>query len=987
MIKKLFKKKGFLAWLITSGVLIVLLLVASLVCNLALSGLLNFAMGGPTNIYAEGSEAAYEGNYTTEEDALANANEVNLELSEEGMVLLKNDDNTLPISTPNSPEPSDESPKISIFGKSSVNIAIGGSGSGAATGEEVDLNDYLTEAGFTTNPTLQAFYNNDSLSGSGRTTDDGDLDSGDTKILSTGETPQSSYTTDVINSYSEYSDAAIVVFTRIGGEGFDLPRKMEGATGYNNVDDHFLQLDKNETELLEAVCNGPFEKVIVVLNSGSPMELAFLEDPDYYAYQEKIGAAIWMGYPGNSGTTALGEILNGTVNPSGRTVDTFSADFKKDPTWNNFGDNLITGNYDQGVQGGDQYINNGSLTSYYFVDYEEGVYVGYRYYETRGYTDGEEWYEDAVIYPFGYGLSYTTFDWKVDESTVPSTLNPEETFTVDVAVTNTGDVAGKDVVEVYMELPYYTGEIEKPYEVLIGYAKTELLEPGESSTVSVEIDPYYAASYDYKDANNNGFCGYELDSGTYTLRFNRNAHENVEEHDLTLATNYQYATDPVTGNEVVNLYTDQEDEAFNSDTQLSTVLSRTDWEGTWPDSPSDEEKNASDELIAQFADTSTNNPTDYSTEEYPMTNANNNMTLRDLLYDEDGNFVGSVDYDDERWDDLLDQMDFSEALNMFNFAAYAVNAVDSVGLPYINCSDGPVGWTSFVNASMFGDTCSYACGVIVASTWNAELVQRFGDAVGQEGLVGKDGMPYTGWYAPAMNIHRSPFGGRNFEYYSEDPLLSGKTAAAEIKGLNETGVIPFIKHFALNEQETHRSVTGDASWVTEQAMREIYLRPFEIAVKEANTMGVMTSFNRIGTRWTGGDYRLVTTILRDEWGFRGAVICDFNTIPQYMNAKQMIYAGGDLNLATLASSSWNGSESSTSDVLVLRNALKNVCYAFANSNAMKGEVIGTTLAPWQSLILYVDIGVGAAIIVSGAIITTLYLLRMKKQAEEPETQN
>ncbi len=992
MVKQIFKKKSPKIWAIASAATIVVATTVSILCTTVFSSLLNFAFGGPKNIYAEGQETAYSGIYDSKEAAKENADQVNLEMCQEGMVLLKNKDNALPLQTPNSPEPSASKPKVSVFGKNSVNIAIGGSGSGAASGKSVSIYDSLEAAGFEVNPTLKSFYEDNKASGEGRTASDGDLDSGDTKILATGETPQASYTEAVKSSYSEYSDAAIVVFTRIGGEGFDLPRTMKGSTGYNNEDDHFLQLDKNETELLKAVCEGSFKKVIVVLNSGSIMELSFLEDPDYYAYQDKIDAAIWMGYPGNSGATALGQILNGTVNPSGKTVDTFSADFKKDPTWNNFGDNRITGNYQAGVQGGDQYSHNGELTMYYFVDYEESVYVGYRYYETRGYTDGEEWYDDAVVYPFGYGLSYTTFEWEVEnkEAIAGTDFTKDSEVSIDVKVTNTGDVAGKDVVELFVTLPYTDGEIEKPYEVLVDFAKTPLLEPGESQTVTLTFDPYYAASYDYKDANKNGFKGYELEEGIYSLHVNKDAHTVVDSMDITLPTDQRFEEDPVTGTKVENLFTDQEDPNFDSDTHLSTLLSRTDWEGTWPTTPTDQDRIATDEFVEAMEDRTPNNPTDFDSIEYPMMYAEKTLDLRDLLYDaETGEFVGSVDFNDPRWDTLLDQMDFSQVLNMYNNASYGIPGVDSIAMPRADCADGPVGWTSFVNSN-FAGCASYCCGVTVASTWSKELAQKFGEAVGEEGLYGTGSSVYTGWYAPAMNIHRSPFGGRNFEYYSEDSLLSGMIAAYEIKGCNSKGVLPFIKHFALNEQETHRSITGDVSWVTEQAMREIYLRPFEIAVKIGKTRGVMSSFNRIGTRWTGGDYRLMTTILRDEWGFRGAVICDFNTIPQYMNPKMMAYAGGDLNLCTMPSSHWsNADEGSTADAIIARSMLKNVAYALVNSNLMQGDVIGTTLPGWTVVMIAIDCAIGGVILVSGVIVIALVIRSIKNEAsvEIEETQN
>lgn len=1005
MIKKLWKQKKVKVWAFSSIALVALAITVPLVTSFAIPDVLDFALGGSSPIFKQGEQAKFSAKYNDGDQSRANADDVNIRLNEEGMVLLKNKNNALPLA---------KGSKVSVFGKNSANIAIGGSGSGAAKGDFTGVVDSLQMAGFETNPTLEAFYKDSKASGEGRTAADGDLDSGKAVTLATGETPQSSYTQAVKDSYDNYKDAAIVVFTRIGGEGFDIPMTMAGVNGAKNESDHFLQLDKNEEDLLVAVTNANFKKVIVVINSGSSMELGFLEKDSPYVTSkgysidpDKIDAAINMGYPGNSGCKALGEIIAGTINPSGRTTDTFATDFKKMPSWNNFSVNLDFNTKDDGL--GDQYVVDGTPLLYYFVDYEEGEYVGYRYYETRGYTDGESWYDQNVVYPFGYGLSYTTFSWEVDTSSLTDTIDPEGEITIDVEVKNTGSIAGKDVVEIYAELPYKTGEIEKPYEILVGYAKTSLLDPNESEVVTVTIDPYYMASYDYNDANKNDFKGYELEKGNYCFRINRNSHDNIAKVNMNLAESYQYSEDTTTGTTVENLYTDNENEAFNSDTQLETVLSRTDWEGTWPQTPTAAERSVTQDFIDQLDDRTTNNPIDFDNDyDYATVDEEKLYDIYDLLYednlDESGNYikdengdkvrgkwVGSVDYDDERWDRLLDQMNMEEALNMYNTASYKIAAVESVGLPDVNCADGPVGWTSFVNPKPYEKCASYCCGVTVASTWNDELVTEFGEAVGEEALIGYDGIPFTGWYAPAMNIHRSPFGGRNFEYFSEDPLLSGKIGAAEVRGCNNKGVVTFIKHFAANEQETHRSISGDCSWLTEQSLREIYLRPFEITVKEGKTMGVMSSFNRIGTRWTGGDYRLLTTILRDEWGFRGAVICDFNTIPSYMNARMEAYAGGDLNLATQASAAWEFDESSIGDTQILRNVLKNVCYVIVNSNSMQGTVIGRTAPKWIWINYTATFGLGGIVIVWGSVVITLGILQIRKgeipASEEPKAQN
>lgn len=987
-------------WLFVAPIVAIILVVVNVLSYNMFYELFNLVLGGPSAIYAPGTEPAYTTEYSSKEEVYNAARDMNQEIVEEGAVLLKNEDSALPIYTPVSDASVTAKPKVSVFGKNSVNLAFGGSGSGGAnTANATDLYAGLEAAGFDLNPALKEFYESTSRSGPVRAANSSNLDDGDTIILSTAETPQSMYDDAVKSSYSEYSDAAIVVITRIGGEGFDLPRLMRGATGYRNEDDHFLQLDANEEDLIAAVCDAGFDKVIILINSGNAMELGFLEEDSPYVTQKgyeidpsKIDAAIWMGMPGESGTYGIGRILNGQVNPSGHLADTYVTDFKQDPTWENFGDNRITGNLDTGVYGGDQYNFGGDIKQnvYYFVDYEEGVYVGYRYYETRGAED-EAWYNDHVVYPFGYGLSYTTFEWAIEDDSALNGVAIEQgqTYDISVTVTNTGDVAGKEVVQVYAHAPYYEGEIEKSEVVLVGFAKTGLLDPDASETVTITVDPYYFASYDYKDQNGNGNMGYELDAGDYALYIGGNAHDVKFEVPFTVSSDILYQTDPVTGNPVVNRYTDCEDSAFNADTGLETILSRSDWEGTYPVTPTEAERQGTDELLADLKDVSHNNPTDFSTIEMPITEEYADITLRSLLFDENGEFVRDedgnpyVDYDDERWQAFIEQPSVQDMSDQYDNASYAILAIESVGFPRINCADGPVGWACFMDKTRFYDTVSYCCETLVATTWSEDVAYRFGQMVGDEGIVGNekgDKTPYSGWYAPGMNIHRSPFGGRNFEYYSEDSFLSGRIGAQQVAGCRSKGVFTFIKHFVANEQETHRSISGDCSWLTEQALREIYLRPFEMAVKEGGSRALMTSFNRIGTRWTGGDYRLCTEILRDEWGFRGTVLCDFNTIPAYMNSRQMAYAGGDLNLATLPVS-WCD-ESSAADVYILQQCFKNTAYTVVNSNAMVGEIIGYNPPLWTTLLTVADCVIAAGLVVWGVLVIIKALRKKDEPAKE-----
>lgn len=837
---------------------------------------------------------------------------------------------------------------IAVCGHSGIfDSEYGGSGSGGFdTSNNKNLYESLNDAGFVTNPTLKNFYES-SQSGPVRTANSSDLDNGDNQKIATAETPQSKYTDAVKNSYADYSDAALVVITRIGGEGFDLPRYQGDSEGAVSPDSHYLELDQNEIDLLTAVTDGTFKRVVVVFNTPSSFEATFLKDSAYAAFADKIDAAVWIGFTGSNGITALGEILNGDVNPSGRLVDTWAADFTKNPSFVNFGTGCLpdtTDKYDGGM--------------YYSVDYEEGIYVGYRYYETRGETDGEDWYNANVVYPFGYGLSYTTFDWTVGDASA-SEIELGTTITVPVTVKNTGSVAGKDVVQLYASAPYTLGGIEKAHKVLVGFAKTKLLQPGESETVTVSFDPYSAASYDYRDANSNGFSGYELETGEYTLYVSRNAHESEKAIALNLAADVQIGTDPTTDSEVVNRYTDSED-FLDSDWQLDTMLSRADWEGTWPTPQTAQQHAGTDRLYEEIRSEEHNNPTDFDSEEYPWFGEEPTLTLRDLLPSAEAEgYEPVVSYDDERWEELMMGCDEEEMIALINNGAYHTLAMESVGLPATIHGDGPSGFTCFMSKEQVNGTCQYVSEPVMASTWNINLMNELGEAIGEEGTIGDKatGQPYSSIYAPGVNIHRSPFGGRCSEYFSEDPFISGMMGAAEVEGIQSRGVLPTVKHFVANEQETHRSIGGDLSWLSEQALREIYLKPFEYTVKLGETRGIMTSFNRIGTRWTGGDYRLLTEILRNEWGFNGLVICDFNTIPQYMIPRMMFYAGGSIDLATQQSAMWTDCDTSDAgDAIVLMRAVKDVMYALVNSNAMNAEVIGYNPPIWQEYLHWINNG-------------------------------
>ncbi|MBO7364438.1 MAG: fibronectin type III-like domain-contianing protein, partial [Lachnospiraceae bacterium] len=726
-----------------------------------------------------------------------------------------------------------------------------------------------------------------------------------------------------------------------------------------------------------------FDKVIVLLNTTTPFQCDFLDDYNNSASDPRIDAVLWIGGPGHTGAEVIGKLLTGEINPSGRTADLYAKDFTKDPTWQNFGDNSQV----NGGEEGSAFLENGvPLAGKFLITYEEGIYLGYRYYETRGFEEARKdanstWYADHVRFPFGYGLSYTGFRQTID-SVQGSLTGPDSRIVLTVTSENTGRAAGKDVFELYVTLPYEEGGIEKSHVQLVDFAKTPLLQPGEKYTATFTVDAYDLASYDYNDANRNGFSGYELDPGEYIFRAGKNSHEYYDVKSVTASEGIRFEKDPATGYPVVNLYTtedffdlqyrlqDVEVELPDGTTVTRKGMSRTDFEGTFPAAMSKAEREiltleAGSEKDA-LNDFTHNNPRIGETVKMPVTGAEVTVTLRDL--------TGKA-YDDPLWETLLDAVTFREMLDLVNNGDYKTVAIPSIDKNLTNDSDGPLGFVNFMAglSDHYTGNAQFATEFVIASSWNRDLAYRMGKIIGETGIFGDvdgNGLPYTGWYAPAVNLHRSPFSGRNYEYYSEDPVLTGKMAVNTLNGALRGGVVPEVKHFALNDQETNRS--GVSTYCTEQAFRELYLKAFEITVKADDapgeaakadgldafrpTTGIMSSFNRAGTRWTGGDYRLMTEILRYEWGFRGLVICDYKTDNSFMNSRQMLYAGNDLILTSLDPLKWkDASESDAKDVAVLREATKNILYAMANSNTQNVKIIGYRTEWWRTALAVLDV--------------------------------
>ncbi|MCP1639473.1 beta-glucosidase [Streptococcus gallinaceus] len=801
-----------------------------------------------------------------------NSKELVSEIQREGSVLLENKEKTLPLK---------DTKKLNVFGISSVSITYGGSGSGAADeSKNVTLQQGLEDAGFELNSDLTDFYKKNLPKKEGGNVFS--LNGGDYNIY---EPTQDKYSDDLIKEAKDFSDTAVVVISRNGGEGADLPQNMADYKK-GDKDKHYLELQNVEKEML-AMVEKNFSKVIVVVNSSNAMELGFLKD-------QGVDAALWIGGSGLSGLTAIGEILKGDVNPSGRLVDTYAYDLESNPTYWNTGDfSYLDSEFErQGWAGKETRLQK-------FVNYQEGIYVGYRYYETRfvnnetGATD-EAAYDKTVQYPFGYGLSYTNFSQEIE-----SVKENGDKIDVKVKVTNTGDVAGKEVAQVYYTAPYTVGGVEKSHVVLAGFDKTDKLEPGQSQELTISYDRDDMASYDYKTEK-----AYVLDAGKYQIKLMNNAHDVLDSEDYTVAKKevlHQRSSDKA---EVTNKF----------DYAIGDVgyVTRADWEGTLPKERTADKK-TSKEILNEMSDTNFHLDTKSEAASKAQKAVDNGLRLVDLV---------GAEYDDERWEKLIDQMTSEEMANLIGFGGYATGAVKSIDKPATLDIDGPAG----INGIFQGiKGIQYNSEVVVASTWNTDLAAKMGDAFAKEALA----HGVVGLYGPAVNIHRSPFSGRNFEYYSEDPYISGKMASALAQATLKNGVYTYTKHFALNDQEDNRE--GVATWSNEQAIREVYLKAFELPVKDGNSTALMSSFNRIGTLWAGGNSDLLNDVLRGEWGFKGMVVTDYDG-QVYMNPDQSIRNGGDLMLSTLgdvpqvSSTTKEGNES-------LRRATKNILYTVAHSAA------------------------------------------------------
>lgn len=925
-------------------------------------GVIGEGSTGDTSNYLFPSEFASE-----EERKTAQA-DLTEQIVAEGTVLLKN----------NGALPSTDAKKISLFGISSAGKIVSGSGSGAVSGEVKSLKESLIASGYEINETLYDFYANSTHSHGSGAAPGGGSAKGDWKI---DEVPQSEYASEVFNSYASYNDAAIVVFSRKGGEGGDLPTEMSRFGG--NAEDNYLSLSQEEKDLLRSIKDsGTFAKTLVIINSAGAMELGFVDQDEY-----GVDAALWYTGTGSNGIDAIGKVINGEINPSGKLIDTYVYDNKSSAAMQNFGDY--------------RYVDaNGELTGQSYVNYGEGIYVGYRYYETR-YEDqvigtdgvGDYDYKSTVKYPFGHGISYTEFTWGEQKL-----VEENGSYTMSVEVTNSGTVAGKDVIQLYAQTPYTIGGIEKSSVQLVGYAKTKELQPNEKEVIEIKFDQKDLASYDYI-----GEKTYVLDSGSYYITAAKNAHDAVNnvlsakgfstangmdyDGNSSLVSQFDVAEKVLFNTSVTNSeITNQFDDVIAED---ALYLSRSNWSVL--DNGQLEYASSSISGVSEVTDLEGNVATltisealrdalsaeGYDASGAPAIDSVGYPNKDSYKYDEKTNLVLSdmvgLPFDDPKWDELLNAMKLSEQHGLFNKSGYGTAAIDSVGKPKTFEYDGPSGISNFITGeSGFG----FPTSTMVAATFNTDLAAEFGKLVGEDAIKTKT----SGWYAPAVNIHRTPFSGRNYEYYSEDPYLSGNVSLNVVKAVQDKGVYVYVKHFALNDQETNRAAYNSvATWSNEQAIREIYLKPFQMSIETGGAKGLMMSLNRIGSTHATTNFNLITNVTRGEWGFEGVIITDYMSGMSPEFADQFLAAGGDMFLATGAiplsdaKQDWSRSE--------LRRSSKNVLFNIANSLAMNGLTDGGTLsngiAVYQIVLWIVDALVAFGLFISGKKVYTAY-----KQTEE-----
>lgn len=947
-------------------VLAVVMIVANVVLN-HYSLIINRFLVGDT---ADASGAGAQG-------ALADADLVVRDAAEESMVLLKNDGYL----------PKNDLTKVNLFGWGATDYGLlltgGGSGGTSITDTlgngtpriKLDLTDAFREAGIEYNTALTAAYENFSKF-------DADYRSngstGANVVQSLLNPDESFYTEELLSNALSFSKTAVAVISRWGAEnGGDGELKNIGS--YRNGT--FLELTANEKTMFDKLQQKGFD-VIVVLNVCNNIELGFLEE------YSSIRACIFAGIPGQSGTAAIPKIITGAVNPSGRTSDTLAYDYQtNEPTYVNA-------------------VKNGED-----LTYQEGIYFGYKWYETadaEGYfsTVNNNYgtgYKGVVQYPFGYGLSYTTFDWDV-EWFGASALEANGEYTVKVKVTNTGSVAGKDVVQLYGHAPYFNGKIEKAERVLLDFAKTPLIEPKGHAEVELKFTAYDLASYDDYDKNGNGFKGYELDASAadnvYKISVMRNAHDEADYKNMTLAGNVRYENDPKTGKPVGNLFTDSTAYAncpVDGSTAFNTkieYLSRKDCFKNMPVQSAGTSNNSKVSAAANYRYTGYNDkdvssymygadigfylvgveqegaaPARATIEQLKGEDTSVSLTFNKEIIDL------LLDYDSELWEYFLNQLTESDVKNLIGLGGFQTAEIYSIGKPRCTDKDGPAGFNNNVtNIGQSSIYTLYPSESLLGCSWNSQLAYDIGEAQAKIGQA----MGINGWYGPGVNLHRSVYNSRNYEYYSEDSVLSGKLATYTIKGAKENNLYCYIKHFAVSE--AGQNPKNINTWLTEQALRESYLRPFEIAVKQGGANAVMSAFNRVGAVLSGYNHALLTDVLRNEWGFKGSVITDWYEGSGYMSNHELgVLAGNDLWLCGTTTQPASLNLSRPEIAYAARQSAKNILYTYIDtfSTASSITVNADAKSPlYTALIVLLNVLLAAGIILCLAFAIVPFVLIM-----------
>ena len=986
-------KKG-LIWKILTPILAVLtaVLVVAIPVTAQYATAINVALGAKTQeiVAEDGSEIYFWSDYETEEELAAYEQELCRSIEAEGAALLVNKNNALPLL---------RGDKITPFSQSSFNLLYGGTGSGQVSADTaITLKSALdTVMGEDTVNADQWKF----LATCGYKRVNADTTGGNQAQYRINEIPWSEYPEALKNTWANYGDVALVVLARSGGEGADLPSGLEELEEYM-TDGDYLQLCQEELDMFENLKalkeDGTFKKIVVLLNSSNTLQLDFIDEYD-------IDAVLWIGDVGMTGILGVADILVGDVNPSGRIVDTFLKDNHSSPAMQNFGAYDWTNGADYDVATAQNNTDEGiNKCNKNYVVYQEGIYVGYRYYETR-YEDyvlgqgnaGDYVYDDDVAFPFGYGLSYTDFEYSNF-----SVAEEGDHFTVEVDVTNTGAVDGKHTVQIYFQSPYTQYDVENAVEKasveLCGFDK-QLIAAGETEHYTITVDKEDLTSYDYTNAKT-----YILEDGDYYFTVGKDAHNAVNNilmakgadtsrmsgtGDAALAykwtnSNFDattYAVSSVTGNAITNRFDNANLNLYSGNGgQTVTYLTRNDWTGTFPTTQSlaitedmwadgltheDEGRTAIVErMIAEL----------YPDATMPTVGASGSLTASDLAM---------AEADDTRWDELVSEIPYSEMTNLVYNGFHLTQPVDSINLPGTNDENGPQGFTKSLVGGI--SAMAYTSEDVMASTYNLSLIESMGKCIGEDFLHATDGSgtPFTGIYGPGANIHRTPYSGRNFEYYSEDGWLSGEVAAVEVAAIQSRGVYVFTKHFALNDQEEGRY--GIATWANEQAIREVFLEGFEGSVVGGGGMGVMSSFNRLGVVWSGAHYGLMTGVLREEWGMKGAAITDCSVFANYMDYRMGVLAGQDLwdgyssGMATL-----DGQEGNAAIVSCVQRAVKRICYSICHSHAMNiGNATIKTITPWWQKALY---GACAGFAVLTALSACMWIKTATQNRKAKETE-